>query len=42
MRIANAAAGVVVMKPGTATCDRAELALAIGGAPRPAAVRVHA
>lgn len=42
MRIANAAAGVVVMKPGTAACDRSELTAVLGNAPRPREVRVNA
>ncbi|MBM3975402.1 MAG: sugar kinase [Planctomycetes bacterium] len=41
MRIANAAAGVVVMKSGTAVCDRAELTAALAAAPAPREVLVH-
>jgi rfaE bifunctional protein kinase chain/domain len=39
MRMANAAAGVVVMKSGTAVCTREELLAVYGAAPRPAEVR---
>ncbi|MBL8861770.1 MAG: bifunctional hydroxymethylpyrimidine kinase/phosphomethylpyrimidine kinase [Planctomycetes bacterium] len=41
MRAANAAAGIVVMRPGAATCDADELEAALRAAPRPTAVALE-